>query len=189
MVNAAHYRVGQFFRALTARVSGEDIARATDILPPRARGLFCRQARQDQRHALAVYRTLRREGHTDAELLQAALLHDVGKAAAPLPAWQRAIIVFMGRFTPRLLAGLGQAAARDLTESNPGEPAPSLARMWRRPFIAHAMHPEIGACWAEAGGCSALTVSLIRHHHDQVGGRRPDEQARLAALQAADGRS
>jgi hypothetical protein len=170
-------------------VSDDDIASAADILPPKARELFCRQARQDQRHALAVYRTLCREGHTDAELLQAALLHDVGKAAAPLPAWQRAVIVLMDRFAPRWLASLGQAAARDLSEIDPGEPAPSLAGGWRRPLIAHAVHPEIGARWAEAGGCSALTVSLIRHHHDQPSGRGPEERARLAALRAADGRS
>ena len=36
----------------------------------------------DQRHSLNVMRTLRRQGHTEPDLLAAALLHDVGKSAA-----------------------------------------------------------------------------------------------------------
>jgi len=70
--------------------------------------LFRCQTIQDQRHALAVYHKLCHAGHTNPQLLAAALLHDVGKAAARLPAWQRAVIVLLDRFAPRLLARLSQ---------------------------------------------------------------------------------
>ena len=173
MIETACYRVGQFFRALAARVPEEDVEQALRILTPEARSLFRRQARPDQRHALAVYTTLRRAGHTDAHLLAAALLHDVGKAAAHLPAWQRAIIVLLERWAPRLLAYLSQ-----------GQP-----RGWRRPYVMHANHPQVGARWAQDAGCSPLTVALIRRHQERpVSGPAftAEEHGWLAALQAAD---
>jgi hypothetical protein len=173
MVEAVLYRVGQFLRALTARVREEQAEQATHILTPQARALFRRQAVQDQRHALAVYHALRQSGHIDTHLLAAALLHDVGKAAARLPAWQRAAIVLVERFAPRLLARLSQ-----------GDP-----EGWRRPFAVYAQHPEVGARWAEEAGCSPLTIALIRRHRDHlVNDPSPstEEDQLLAALQAAD---
>ncbi len=164
------YRVGQFLRALTARVSEEEIEQAICILTPEARVLFRRQATQDQHHALVVYHALRQTGHTNPQLLAAALLHDVGKAAARLPAWQRATIVLLERFAPRLLARLSR-----------GEP-----QGWRRPFIVHARHPETGAHWVQKAGCASLTVALIRRHQDRLAGCQTEEDQLLAALQAAD---
>lgn len=170
MVRTIRYRVGQFFSALAARVSPEEAGRATRLLAPEARALFYRQAIQDQRHALDVYRALCQAGHTAPHLLAAALLHDVGKAAARLYAWQRAIIVLLGRFAPHLLARLSE-----------GRP-----RSWNRPFVVHAQHPEIGARWAQEAGCSPLTVALIRRHQDKPSSLRTEEDKLLAALQAAD---
>lgn len=174
MVETVRYRVGQFLRALTARVPDEEVEQAITVLPPEARALFRRQAAQDQHHALAVYHTLCRAGHTNPQLLAAALLHDVGKAAARLPAWQRAVIVLLDRFAPRLLARLGR-----------GKP-----QGWRRrPFVVHALHAEVGARWAQEAGCSPLTVALIRRHQDRLGSRSSftvEEDQLLAALQAAD---
>ncbi|MBE9506992.1 MAG: HD domain-containing protein [Chloroflexi bacterium] len=170
MVKTARYRVGQFLRALTDRVADGEVEQATSALTPEARALFRRQAAQDQRHALAVYRALRQAGHTNPHLLAAALLHDAGKAAARLPAWQRAIVVLLERFAPRLLARLSQ-----------GE-----SQFWNRPFVVHAQHPEAGARWAQEAGCSPLTAALIRRHQDQLASRQTEEDQLLAALQAAD---
>jgi hypothetical protein len=170
MVQTVCYRVAQFFRALTARVSDEEVEHATRALPPEGRALFRRQAAQDQRHALAVCRALQQAGHADPHLLAAALLHDVGKAAAWLTAVHRAIIVLLGRFAPRLLARLSL-----------GEPA-----FWNRPFIAHAHHPETGARWAEEAGCSPLTAALIRRHEEELTSCQTEEDRLLAALQAVD---
>ena len=174
MLETVRYRVSQFLRALTARVPEEKIEQATRVLTPEAQALFRHQAVQDQRHALSVYQTLHLAGHTDPHVLAAALLHDVGKAAARLPAWQRAIIVLLERFTPRLIAHLSQ-----------GDPA----QRWRRPFIVHAQHPEIGARQAAHAGCSSLTVALIRRHQEKLASGSPtvsEEDQWLAVLQAAD---
>jgi hypothetical protein len=185
MLETIRYRVGQFFQALTARMPEEMVERATRTLPPRARDLFRRQTAQDQRHALAVYHALRQAGHAHPHLLAAALLHDVGKAAARLPAWQRAIIVLLNRFAPRLLARLGRGELRGAALNQPNG--------WRRPFIVHIHHPEIGARWAEEADCSPLTVALIRRHQDKPApalscaqDETGEENRLLAALQAAD---
>jgi hypothetical protein len=170
MVHAICYRVAQFFRALTARVSKEEVEQAIHILTPESQALFRRQAIQDQRHALAVYTALQQGGHTDPHVLAAALLHDVGKSAARLSPAHRAIVVLLGRFAPRLLARLSQ-----------GGPS-----WWNRPLIAHAQHPDIGACWAQEAGCSALTVALIRRHEEEPTNSPNEEDWFLAVLQAAD---
>jgi hypothetical protein len=170
MTERIRYRVGQFFRALTARVSDEEVRRATRVLTPDARSLFHRQSTQDQHHALAVYHALLQAGYKDPRLLAAALLHDAGKAAARLSAVHRSIIVLLGRFAPALLARLSQ-----------GEPGG-----WKRPFVIHARHAEIGARWAEEAGCSPLTVDLIRKHEEGSADGLTEEDRLLAALQAAD---
>jgi len=167
----ALYRVRQFFQALLARAPEEEVEQAIRILTPEAQALFRRQAIQDQRHALEVYHTLRQADHTNPQLLAAALLHDVGKAAARLPPWRRAVIVLLNHLAPRLLTRLSQ-----------GEPGG-----WRHAFVVHARHPEVGACWAQEAGCSPLTVALIRRHRDKLAGGGTEQDRLLAALQAADG--
>jgi hypothetical protein len=185
MVKTIHYRVGQFIRALTARVPEREMVQAVQVLTPAARALFRHQAVQDQHHALAVYRTLRQAGHTSPQLLAAALLHDVGKAAIRLPAWQRAIIVLLERFAPCLLARLGQGEPQESARPVPSAAEGSLLDGWRRSFVIHVHHPEIGARWAQEAGCSPLTVALIRQHHKNISlrsqppsrGRRPGDGA------------
>jgi predicted HD phosphohydrolase len=170
IARATCYRVGQFFRALTARVSDDELERATHDLTPQARALFRRQAIQDQQHALAVYGALRQTGHANPHLLAAALLHDVGKAATRLSPVHRSIIVLLGHFAPGLLARLSQ-----------GEP-----RSWNRPFVVHAQHPQIGARWVEESGCSPLTVALIRRHEEKPITVQTEQDRLLAVLQAVD---
>ena len=171
-LQAALYRVHQFVSAWLARVSPQELREADEWLAPGAQGLFRQMSVPDQRHSLNVMHTLRRAGHTEADLLAAALLHDVGKSAAKIYAWHRAIIVLGKRFAPGRLAWLTH-----------GEP-----RGWRRPFVIHRQHMEIGAQWAAQAGCSALTVSLIRRHQEPLR-REPvgDEERLLMALQHADG--
>ena len=172
ILQVAIYRVRQFASALLARVSPDDLREADEVLAPDAQRLFRRMSVSDQRHSLNVMRALRRQGHTEPDVLAAALLHDVGKSAAWLAPWHRAIIVLSARFAPGLLAWLTR-----------GEP-----RGWRRPFVIHRQHAEIGAKWAAQAGCSALTVSLIRRHQEPLRREPADEEERLlAALQRADG--
>lgn len=171
-VQATVYRVRQFVNALLARVSPDDLREADEVLPPGARKVFRRMGVPDQRHSLAVMRTLRRQGHTENELLSAALLHDAGKSAAWLTPLHRTIIVLCKRCTPGVLAWLAS-----------GEP-----NGWRKPFVIHRQHPEISAQWAAGARCSALTVSLIRRHQEPLRHEPQNEEERLlVALQRADG--
>ncbi len=165
------YRVRQFVDASLARVSLEHLREAEEILPLEAQGLFRRMGIPDQRHALNVMRSLRHDGCTEPDLMAAALLHDVGKSAARIYSWHRAIIVLSKHLAPRLLERLIG-----------GEP-----RGWRRPFVIHDQHAGIGAEWAAQAGCSALTVSLIRRHQEPLS-RAPldQEEQLLVSLQRAD---
>ena len=204
-ISTLRYRVYQFFTALTARVSDEELEQIAYILTPSSLALFRSMAIQDQRHGLDVCAELQRADHTHRDLLAAALLHDVGKAAAQIPAWQRAVVVLLNRLAPRLLVYLGQTdhpyrvpgrSEKRISSPPqgkvPGLPRgeiPGLPRGWRRAFAVNTRHAEIGARWAEETGCSHLTVALIRRHQDgpadgfaSIG----EENRLLALLQAAD---
>lgn len=181
----ALYRVYQFFAALKASLpawaggvrnglSAEDEALVTSILktPPQQQ-LFDRMPPNDRRHAVAVVRTLQQEGHTNESLLQAALLHDVGKSLSQ-PIIHRVLIVLLEAFWPQAL----QQLSRDTT----GQLAIDQISWWRRPFVIHAHHPAIGADWAEAAGCDPMAVRLIAEHEETA----TDTDELLAALQRAD---
>jgi hypothetical protein len=158
------HRVRQFFRAVLARVSPGERTIVRDTLSSAQAALFWRMACCDQRHGLDVYHALRDTGCQDKALLAAALLHDVGKAAAPLTVAHRVAVVLIERVLPGWLARWA-----------------SDRKDWKAPFAAHVQHPQIGAAWAEAAGSSTDTVRLIREHHIDA-----PQDGRLVALQEAD---
>lgn len=166
------YRVKQFARALGARVQPEEMRLLEGYLTPAQWELFHTMSPQDQRHSLDVFLSLQREGHTDRALLQAALLHDVGKRGGSLRLWHRVPIVLIRALWPGLLTKI----ARDEPSS------------WRYPFFVHLHHAARGAELVQAAGCLSLAVELIRRHQEPPPmvwhGTR--EGHLLAALQAAD---
>jgi hypothetical protein len=204
-LSRAAYRVRQFVLALTSALVplGEvDWADVQTILPAAAWPLFRAMPRSDQRHSLAVLRSVQRSpaqcddvwapsiqvsARLFRSLAQAALLHDCAKSMGGVRLWHRVAVVLIKALRLSRLAAL----------SGTRSPVPGH---WRYPFWAHANHPSVGADLAALSGCDPLAVWLIRHHQDsspadfvgEVDAGLPDAgecRCLLAALQAADDRN
>ena len=157
------YRVQQAGKLLGGTLSSAERAEVGPVLGPGLMQLFLRMGPLGQRHGYDVYRTLLAQGTRNADLLQAGLLHDVGKGRLGVPA--RALWVLLGAWRPELRQSLAS-----------------------KPRLGHFLglrtnlrHPEAGAdAVASAGGSSEL-VRLIRDH------KQPQPQdPLLRALQQAD---
>ncbi|HJS47312.1 MAG TPA: hypothetical protein VJ773_04900 [Gemmatimonadales bacterium] len=120
----------------------------------------------DQRHALDVVAHLRADGHSDADLLAAALLHDAGKGRR-IRLWHRVVSVLVDAVAPSRLERLGSP--------DPGS--------WRHPFYLQRHHEALSARTALEAGCSPRVVAFIG------GTSEPGDAQLAAALQAADAAS
>jgi hypothetical protein len=171
------YRFQQFVRGLQANVSTEERRTVARLLPAAALALFHQMPVDAQRHGLNVLLTLTTAGYTQPDLAVAALLHDMGKAAAaqagiPLNLWWRGPLVLLEAVFPQHLHRWCKA-----------EPAAG----WRYLLYVHLEHPRIGAEWAQAAGCTPLTCWLIEHHQEQNVVALEEQKGLLNALQWADG--
>jgi len=145
--------VQRFFGFLTATRPGpEDQLFVSRSLQPQLQRLFYEQRVEDQRHAIDVARRVEARPH----LVEAALLHDIGKTKIGLGA--------IGRSLATLWA---------LT---------SLP-IWGE-WLVYIDHGPIGADLLKASGAGELAVSFARHHPGPVpkGFNRTD----WAALEEAD---
>jgi hypothetical protein len=216
MARLALYRAAQFFAALKAYLPTwagggltpvDEALVAAILTTPAQRQLFARMSPNDQRHAVAVVRALRRAGYNQPALQQAALLHDVAKSIGQ-PMIHRVLIVLLEAFWPTALQRLGRSGPQRIVTSPDGENAanrstPNLDPLsttlrdyplrfastpgWRRPFIIHAQHPAIGAAWAKEAGCEPMAVNLIARHQDILSAEPIEAAERLlTALQWAD---
>lgn len=169
----AQYRVEQFFRYWWSRpLSAAERAEVAALLGPRLAALFDRMAPGEQAHSLQVLRRVQAGGgDLPVGLLQAALLHDVGKTLAPMSLAGRVAVVLAGKFLADLSQRWGQ-----------GAPAG-----WRRPFVTAAQHAAWGAALCAAAGAEPLVVALVRRHQDKLSAAPAAlEDAWLRRLQAAD---
>lgn len=169
-MHGVRYRLWQFTSSVRALLLPPRDREARQILSPAAYALFRRMARYDRAHSLRVLQRLRERGVANPVLLQAALLHDVGKSAGEerIPLLYRGLVV-ISRHVPHLWTWLAR-------ERPPGD--------LRRPFYLYATHAARGATLARAAGCAEDVVRLIAAHEDDGEG---EEAVRL--LQAADRQS
>jgi hypothetical protein len=153
------YRLGQVRQQLgfVAPLSPQERQEVAGQLSADALRLFESMSPADQRHALRVFRGVQARGWSDRDILAAALLHDVGKAAGRVPFWTRPVVVIGKRCAPRLL-----------TRLTVYPPEGNRLPRWRRSLSAAWWHAEVGADLAAAAGLSERTIHYIRMHH------RPD---------------
>jgi hypothetical protein len=173
------YRTEQFRKYLGIRAAPLDLGEAREALTPAQMALFLRMQPGEQAHSLEVLGRLRLQGEVDPDLQVAALLHDVGKCRFPLHVWERVWIVL----APKLFAGRFRVwgAAQGALDKLP---------WWQRASVVAAQHPGWGAELAQAAGCSARAVSLIRRHQEHASlDPQNEEDQLLASLQALDDRS
>jgi hypothetical protein len=171
----ALYRAGQFFRYLSpAPLNPAELARVDSLLTPALAALFRRMSPGEQAHSLAVLQRAQQQiPPAPPELLQAALLHDVGKSVAPLTIIDRVLIVLGYSLFPKRASQWGT-----------GEP-----RGWRKPFVVAQQHPAWGADLAERAGAAPLVVNLIRRHQEGRPASHTVEDELLVRLQFADNES
>lgn len=171
------YRTRQFWQAIKPRSSNQGAEQLTTVLTPAQIRLFQRMQKSEQAHSLEMLNELIQQGEGDADLLAAALLHDVGKIRAPLRVWERVLVVITRAICPDCVRKWGAQDAGDL-ESGWG---------WRRTFVVAEHHPAWGADLAAACGTSPIAVSLIARHQEQLSPEMNDpEDTLLRKLQAVD---
>jgi hypothetical protein len=169
----ARVRVRQFFAALAARRHPPDESPAWQVLTADQLALFRRMSPEDRSHGLEVLRLLRTDGNLDPILLQAGLLHDVGKADSGVGLPHRILRV--------LLARRARPLWHELSRSRVG---------FRESFWVLANHPEIGADRLAASGAERELVELVRYHESEspAAWSGTPQSARHAALASADAR-
>lgn len=161
-LQAIAYRLRQVRQQLgfVSPLSSEDYAEVARWLAPPALCLFRTMSQADQQHSLRVCRSLQARGSNEADLLAAALLHDVGKAEGRVPFWTRPAIVVGKKCAPRLLTSLVGSAIVPGERYLPG---------WRRSLAYAWWHAEVGAQLAADAGLSERAVLYIRTHHQPNG--------------------
>lgn len=162
------YRIWQALVGLRPRVTDADRAEARAWLDDRQFALWAQQAGRDQAHTLRVFRLVRAQGYGARPLLQAALLHDVGKVVGSPRLWHRTVWVLVGALAPRW---------RHILVAERG---------WRRAFWALAEHPHLGAEMARRAGCDEDVVWLIAHHQDENVEEHSERARWLEVLKKAD---
>ncbi len=152
-------KVRQFRAHLRARVAADERGGLTPWLTPAQLAVFDGMSMADRRHGLDVVAALRASGVQAEDVLVAGLIHDAGKGATGVGA--------------RVVHALGQAYGTWIPGAVRWIPGMSVA------LERLTAHPETSAALAEAAGCSARTVDLIRW---QEAPRDPEfgERLRLA---------
>jgi HD domain-containing protein len=148
MMAGARHRVEQFWRHSAGRIQRAEDALALELLGPALYPLFAALPRNERRHGLDVLGTVDRlEGRPEPLLRQAALLHDMGKAASGMSVLDRSQAVFLKALSPSLLALYLRLR-------------PGFARRYAR----YRDHAAIGAHRLRQAGAEELASVVAEHH-------------------------
>ncbi len=146
------YRINQFISALWAKPNKEDLIFASSILNSKQFKLFEKFQNSEQFHAIAVCRQIQGNGYINADLLTAALLHDIGKIRFPLNIFERILIVICRKLLPDQVKNWGDNEAKGVYKA----------------FVVSIKHPKWGAEMVEDTGASPLVCSLILRHQEII---------------------
>lgn len=166
------YRIRQFWLALSARPTPQDLALAGELLSPAQMTAFQRMQPSEQAHSLWVCRQVRQRledqnaqpfvtPEQQRDVLVAALLHDVGKSRHPLRLWERVLVVLGKALFPQQVKRWGSRSLEGL----------------QRAFVIAEQHPAWGAEIAAQAGASPLAVALVRRHQEQLAKSAPGASA------------
>ncbi len=165
------YRANQFWADLRAAPDSVDLEQARFFLNPDEFQLFLQLQPAEQAHALEVVHKLQAHGEKNPMLLEAALLHDVGKVLHPVQRWERVVVVLAKAIFPGRVRQWGTGDATG----------------WRKPFVVAEQHPAWGADMAARANAAPLAVNLIRRHQDTLTNEPQSvEDCLLQSLQQAD---
>lgn len=158
----ARHLVGRFAESLRRTDPPQDAeATLVELLNGGESALYWAMSRADRRHAVECAsraQTLLRsepeaaDGWSEAEIMVASAMHDVGKTVAGLGTLSRAVAA--------LAEGEAPADGRGHRD---GERLSWSQRLW-----VHRDHPTLGARQLEAAGSSGLAVAWAREHHEPV---------------------
>jgi len=106
----ATYRVKQFIKAITAKITRSDLIFIEKYLNDKEKELFNKLAVYDKKHCINVARDIEKEitkeefesrnkEFTFNNLIKAALLHDIGKTYKNLNPIDKSILVLLNKFT------------------------------------------------------------------------------------------
>lgn len=98
------YRVKQFMKAITAKVSPEEKQWVKRYLSETEYSLFIRLKIYEQRHCIDVACLLKEKTQEDPEMIRLGLLHDIGKIVYPLNPIEKSLMVVLDKLSNRKIS-------------------------------------------------------------------------------------
>lgn len=154
------YRVRQFIKAVTGKVTSEEIAFVKRYLSHEECQLFFRLKPYEQRHCIDVAYQIMKVLDEDKEMVRLGLLHDIGKIQYPLNPIEKSMIVILDCISH---GKIKKYATLKMVK-------------------CYYLHPQIGyELLKQIGTYEEEFLEIIRKHHESHAG-----DSKLILLQKAD---
>lgn len=175
MFSRIFYRIKQFFRALSPRITEEDRAFVRQYLNIEESALFDNLTRYQKKHSIVVAQRMLgvirgSEEVNEKEAVKFSLLHDIGKSAVRFSLFDLVILAIFRKLFPGLynkLAEKGEGSSNFLL----------------RKFYVHKFHGIIGAELLRRAGVEEKIVDLVKEH-DKL--PEPNDPLELMLLRQLD---